>query len=60
VIWPKVSDQSACPPSGDGWYYDNPAAPTKILLCPSTCTLVKQDSSAEVSVLFGCKSVGPA
>jgi Mg-chelatase subunit ChlD len=60
VIWPKVADINACPPTGDGWYYDNPTSPTKVILCPNTCTQVKQDSNAEVSVLFGCKSVGPA
>ncbi|MEO7327360.1 MAG: VWA domain-containing protein, partial [Minicystis sp.] len=39
-----------------GWYYDNNMAPTKIILCPASCSTVQADSSAEVSVLFGCKS----
>jgi len=60
VLIPKVADASACPASGDGWYYDNPTSPSKVILCPSTCALVKQDSQAQISVLFGCSSVGPA
>jgi Mg-chelatase subunit ChlD len=39
-----------------GWYYDSNALPTKILLCPASCTTVQADSHAKVSVLFGCKS----
>ena len=40
-----------------GWYYDSNAAPTKIIICPVSCTTVQADNSAMVSVLFGCKSV---
>ena len=39
-----------------GWYYDDNFAPTKILLCPSSCSTVQADLDAKVSVLFGCKS----
>jgi hypothetical protein len=46
---------ASCPSSG-GWYYDNPGAPTKILLCPATCNLVKADAKASVQVLMGCKT----
>jgi hypothetical protein len=37
-----------------GWYYDNPVNPTKIFLCPATCTTVQADSAANVKFLFGC------
>lgn len=40
-----------------GWYYDNNDAPTKIILCPASCTTVQADSNAEVEALFGCKSL---
>lgn len=40
-----------------GWYYDSNAAPTKIVLCPASCTTVQADSEAKVSALFGCKSL---
>jgi von Willebrand factor type A domain len=57
VTIPKVQDQASCPANGDAWYYDNPSSPTKVILCPSTCDKVKQDSGAEVGVQFGCKSI---
>lgn len=34
------------------WYYDNPAAPTRIHLCPSACEVAGETS--EVSVAMGC------
>jgi Mg-chelatase subunit ChlD len=39
-----------------GWYFDSNGAPTKIILCPASCTTVQADTSAKISVLFGCKS----
>jgi len=39
---------------GTGWYYDNPAAPTQIKLCPTTCTSVLNDSGTKVGVDLGC------
>lgn len=41
---------------GSGWYYDNPLMPTKIHLCPSTCTAVRTDYGAAVDILLGCKT----
>jgi hypothetical protein len=55
----KVSDQSACGTSG-GFYYDNPATPTKITLCPASCDQVQADSEAKVEVLLGCAVVIPS
>jgi hypothetical protein len=40
-----------------GWYYDSNIAPTKIILCPASCTTVQADTAAKVSALFGCKSL---
>jgi hypothetical protein len=39
-----------------GWYYDSNASPTKIILCPASCSTVQADINAVVNVLFGCKS----
>lgn len=55
----QVQDQSSCAASQDAWYYDNPSTPSKILLCPATCTKVEQDANAEINVLLGCKTIGP-
>jgi hypothetical protein len=54
--FPNVGGAGKCPASGDGWYYDNPGSPTKVILCPSTCDKVKADSKATVGVAFGCKT----
>lgn len=40
-----------------GWYYDNNVLPTKIVLCPASCTTVQADTNAKVEALFGCKSI---
>jgi hypothetical protein len=54
--FPRVSDQSHCPASGDAWYYDNPSAPTEIVLCDATCAKVTPDTTGEVDVLLGCQT----
>ena len=38
-----------------GWYYDNPAAPTHIYLCPAACEAVTADKMAHLKVRAGCK-----
>jgi hypothetical protein len=40
-----------------GWFYDSNAAPTKIILCPASCSTVQADTNAKVDVHFGCKSL---
>lgn len=40
-----------------GWYYDDPAAPTQIMLCPATCETVTQDPNASLQILAGCEPV---
>jgi hypothetical protein len=52
----NVANAAACPPAG-GWYYDDNAAPTEILLCPASCTTVSADPAAKVQVLLGCATM---
>lgn len=41
--------------SGDGWYYDDPAAPTEIHTCPRTCGVIEASApDVLASVEFGC------
>jgi hypothetical protein len=48
-----------CGPNG-GWYYDDPQAPTQILLCPATCDLVQASSDGQVQIELGCETlIGP-
>jgi hypothetical protein len=55
--FPNVMNQASCPASGNAWYYNNPANPTQIILCPSTCTAVEGDMTGEVDVTLGCSTI---
>lgn len=46
-----------CTQQVGGWYYDDPASPTQIILCPSTCTSVQGDPGAKMDVVFGCDTI---
>jgi von Willebrand factor type A domain len=48
---------SACS-TGVGWRYDDPTAPTKIELCPDSCTGVRKDHGGRMDVIFGCATAG--
>ena len=48
-----VADATQCGASG-GWYYDNNANPTTILLCQATCDAVKTDTAGQIDILLGC------
>lgn len=53
----RASSAAACTASALGWYYDNPATPNAINLCPSACGLLQQDATAKIQVTFGCASL---
>ncbi len=55
----RVNDASECTAgSGQGgWYFDDNTNPTKILLCPDTCSAIQTDPNAKIDVKFGCDSV---
>jgi len=40
-----------------GWYYDDPAKPKKIILCPASCDMAHKDKLGRVDVFFGCKPI---
>lgn len=50
----QVADAASCTEQVGGWYYDDPANPTKVTLCPSTCTAIQGDDLAKVAIEFGC------
>lgn len=56
----KVSSAAACDQNG-GWYYDDPQQPTKVMLCPASCSQAEQAGLAtgnvHIDVLFGCTSI---
>ncbi len=41
--------------TGDAaWHYDDPMKPTKVLLCESACSAVKNEAAGRLDVVFGC------
>ena len=53
---PNVGDASRCGTSG-GWYYDNPTAPTRAIVCPQSCGQFNADVGGQVDVVLGCDIV---
>ena len=41
----NVADASACATGVQTWYYDNPSAPTRVVMCPSTCDALHQQGA---------------
>ncbi len=56
VTIPHKTDQSQCG-SDPGWYYDNNTNPSKIVFCPSTCSMVQNDQSGKLDILLGCSGI---
>ena len=60
VYLPGVADAAACG-AGPGWYYDNPANPTKVILCPTSCSdaqaAIGPGKPGHIEVLFGCQTI---
>jgi hypothetical protein len=55
----QVTDASKCGSVADGWYYDDPAAPTKVVFCPSTCATAGADTDGKVEIALGCQAPPP-
>jgi hypothetical protein len=51
----KVTGAAACAADG-GWYYDDEAAPTRIILCPASCARAEGATDAAVEIQLGCKT----
>ncbi len=53
-----VGDATGCSQaSTNGWYFDDPSAPTKVILCGGACDMVKADDRGQVNVVFGCPRI---
>lgn len=53
----KVDDPADCAGVVDGWYFDDPAMPTKILVCPQTCAKIQLAANAAMKIKFGCETI---
>ncbi len=52
TIFAKVSASTDCLEGENNWYYDDDAAPTSIVMCPSACNQLK--TGGQIDILFGC------
>jgi hypothetical protein len=56
----KVESSADCAMFANGFYYDNPAAPTQIVACPETCAEIQAGAEgSKVEALFGCMAEPP-
>lgn len=51
-----VDSQADCQNVVGGWYYDDPTTPTKIFVCPQTCTVIQAITDAQISIVLGCET----
>jgi hypothetical protein len=56
----QVTDSSKCASVTDGWYYDDNAKPTRIILCPTMCATANAGAGSKIEALVGCKAPDPA
>ena len=50
-----VPDQASCDPTLGGWYYNDNAKPTSILVCPASCAKISAaGQGSKVEVVLGC------
>jgi hypothetical protein len=52
----QVRDADGCSAPDAGWYYDDPASPKSVELCPTACNSAKTDLAGRIDVLVGCKT----
>jgi hypothetical protein len=51
-----AGDAGSCSLEPDqAWYYDDPDAPTKVILCPETCSRVANATDASIDIAYGCE-----
>jgi len=50
---PRVASAADCSSASHGWYYDDPNAPTMIILCPQTCAMIEASHDAKLEVVLG-------
>jgi hypothetical protein len=51
----RVADKAACGATTGGYYYDDPKAPKRVILCPASCDDVRGGTAeAKIELAFGC------
>jgi len=50
--FPAANSSVGCASASGGWYYDNPAHPTSVTLCPCSCANL---GAGDIEFRFGCR-----
>jgi len=53
----RVDSPADCIGVVNGWYYDDPIAPTMIVMCPQTCNAIQQSEMGSINIAFGCATI---
>jgi hypothetical protein len=53
AVQTQVANLAACPPTG-GYYYDNNANPTQVLLCPNLCAIHRATLYSTIKLVISC------
>ncbi len=53
----RVDSEADCATVSDGWYYDDPIDPQRILVCPQTCDKIQSFETGKVAIKFGCETI---
>jgi len=56
VTLPLVTTAAACG-TESGWYYDNAIAPSRVILCPASCSAIDSAPDATIEFLLGCLTI---
>lgn len=51
-----VASAADCSTVTAGWYYDDPANPMSMHLCPQTCDWVRAESTGRIEISLGCET----
>ena len=54
---PRLEGLADCVAGQQGWYFDDPEAPTLLVSCPQTCAAVTDAAVAELDIEVGCATV---
>lgn len=52
-----VESSGDCQTFGFGWYYDDPASPDEIRMCPLSCEQFQTLDNASIDIEFGCATI---
>ncbi|MBV1859939.1 MAG: VWA domain-containing protein [Nannocystaceae bacterium] len=56
----RVESEAACAGVAQGWYYDDPIDPSRIIVCPQTCDTIRGFEAGQVAIKFGCETIPAA